>query len=196
MTASPHLSVASDRLGAVRALYDGLATDLAFADTAPPPAPDPAAAAFLTYEARLLDAGRRDTWLALVEAAGWFWVPLPPSRHPGRDQSLILDDRRRLTERVWRFMDTNAWALQPGPRVVRAITGVEAWPCPAQRGETIVASVITLARHDARGAWSTIGRQVHRLVRMPDDPAGFRIRHKILDLPALGTGTPHLAWLL
>ena len=196
MTASPHLTLISDRLGAVRALYDALAADLAFPADAPPAAPDPVAAAVPTHEARLLDAGRREAWLTLIDADGWFWVPLSRGRHPGRDQSLILDDRRRLTERVWRFTDPNAWALQPEPQIVRSIGGVETWPCPIRPGEIIVASVITLACHDGRTPWTALGRQVHRLVPAPDEPAGFRIRHKILDLPALGAGTPHLAWLL
>ena len=177
----------------VQELYDRLADDLAFAAAAPTAVPAPDISAFLAYEARLLDARRRSDWLALFGEDGWFWVPLAGGRHPGEDQGLLLDDKRRLKERVWRFGDPSAWALQPEPLVVRAVTGVEVWPCPSNPEDRLAASVLSVEMHARGRRWSTLGRQVHRLRRTE---TGLQIRHKILSLPALASGTPHLAWLL
>ncbi len=193
MSDAAHLTGAADRPPAVTELYDRLAGDLAFVAAAPLAVPAPDVAAFLTFEARLLDAGRRSDWLARFSEDGWFWVPLAGGRHPGEDQGLLLDDKRRLKERVWRFSDPSAWALQPEPVVVRSVTGVEVWPCPNDPEDRLAASVLSLEMHARGRAWSTMGRQVHRLQRTE---TGLRIRHKILSLPALAAGTPHLAWLL
>ena len=52
---------------------------------------------FLVHEARLLDEGRFDEWLALFTADAWYWVPSEPNQASPRDTvSLIYDDRRLL----------------------------------------------------------------------------------------------------
>ncbi|MGJ8624750.1 MAG: aromatic-ring-hydroxylating dioxygenase subunit beta, partial [Yoonia sp.] len=95
------------------ALYDSLVADVAFLDTAPV-IPDGALAAeiipTLVGEARLLDRRQFDTWFELWAEDAAFWVPLHQNHHPARDQGLIMDDHRRLRERVWRMHDTSAWA--------------------------------------------------------------------------------------
>lgn len=177
----------------VRARYDGLAADLRSAAERPAGDPELAAgvAAFLHAEARLLDAGRFAEWLDLVADDGVVWVPLRADAHPATDQSLFLDDRRRLGERVWRLGDPNAWALRPAPWVTRLVGGVEAWT--VGNDELLAASTLLLQHARAGRAWSGAGRTVHRLRR---GPAGWRIVHKIISLPAPAAGVPHLGWLL
>src|ERR1700683_2582166 len=55
----------------------------------------------LLYEARLLDEGKFDDWLALFTLDGWYWVPSEPDQaDPFETVSLIYDDRRLLETRV------------------------------------------------------------------------------------------------
>jgi hypothetical protein len=52
---------------------------------------------FLQHEARLLDEGQFDEWLALFTADGSYWVPSEPDQdNPHETVSLIYDDRRLL----------------------------------------------------------------------------------------------------
>lgn len=182
---------------AVRARYDALAADVAAAAQHATGDPEPAAsvAAFLHAEARLLDAGRFPAWLDLVADDAMVWVPLRPGTHPATDQSLFLDDRRRLTERVWRLGDPNAWALQPAPWVTRLVGGVEAWAATgaAELDEVLAASTLLLQHVRSGRTWTGAGRTVHRLRRGPD---GWQIVHKVITLPVHEAGVPHLGWLL
>jgi len=50
---------------------------------------------FLLHEARLLDDGKFDDWLALFTPDAWYWVPSEPDQdNPHDTVSLIYDDRR------------------------------------------------------------------------------------------------------
>jgi hypothetical protein len=56
---------------------------------------------FLLQEARLLDDGKFDDWLALFALEAWYWVPSEPNQaDPVETVSLIYDDRRLLETRV------------------------------------------------------------------------------------------------
>lgn len=189
----------------VKGLYDELVADRQSVATAPP-ASDLGLvgeiAAILNSEARTLDARGFDRWLTLWEVDATYWVPLATGGHPGTDQALFLDDRRRLVERVWRMSDRSAWALWPPAETVRSIGGVEAWrvteladAAPAPRGdeEVLAASAIHIQYVRGEKAFSLAGRQVHRLRRTAE---GWRLRRKILLLPELSAGSAHLGWLL
>jgi len=83
------------------------------------------AEAFLVREARLLDEGRFDDWLALFTADGWYWLPSQPDQASPRDTvSLIYDDRRLLETRVRRLTSTNPHAQQPRSRTSRVVANV------------------------------------------------------------------------
>src|SRR5215468_12713383 len=59
---------------------------------------------FLLHEARLLDEGKFDDWLALFTPDAWYWVPSEPDQdNPHDTVSLIYDDRRLLETRVRRL---------------------------------------------------------------------------------------------
>lgn len=178
----------------VRALYRSLAEDRDFPATAPPadPALSAGIAAALAHEARLLDQRQFARWLGLWEPDAVYWVPLTPDGDPAGDQALFLDDHRRLKERVWRMGDASAWAIQPPGDAIRLVGGVEAWPLESP-DEVIAVSAITLHYTRLQAVFTTAGRQVHRLRRGPE---GWRLSRKILLLPALAAGTPHLGWLL
>lgn len=209
MTSSLYRTPAEDvsrELAGVRARYDALGDDVASVAAMPSgdPALSAAAASALLAEARLLDARRWRDWLGWCSDDAVMWVPLDlEDPRAGDGQSLFLDDRRRLDERVWRFSDPNAWALVPPGRVTRVVAGVEAWcvtPAEERGGrEILVSSTLSLQYVRGDTVWATAGRQVHRL-RAVDEPEakgpGWRLVHKTLLLPALRAGTPHLGWLL
>ncbi|MDX2377656.1 hypothetical protein M4I32_12675 [Microbacterium sp. LRZ72] len=180
----------------VRGRYDSLARDvetvrgLASAD----PALSAEVAQLLHAEARQLDAERWQEWFSWCTDDTMLWVPVNTrTPHPGSDQGLFLDDRRRLEERLWRFMDPNAWAIVPSGQVVRAVTGVEAWPDAERPGEVLVSSCLSLQHVRHQAVFTTVGRQVHRLGRTGDR---WTLIQKTLLLPHLAAGSPHLGWLI
>jgi 3-phenylpropionate/cinnamic acid dioxygenase small subunit len=184
-------------LRSVRDRYDALANDVVTVRHAG--APDAgltvAIAPLLHTEARRLDAEQWQDWVAWCCEETILWVPLNTrTPHPGDDQSLFLDDRRRIDERIWRFLDPNAWGVVPTGEVVRAVSSVEAWTAPDTPDEALVSSTIHL-QHVRRGrVLRTLGRQVHRLRRGQDGM--WMLLQKTLLLPELAAGTPHFGWLI
>ena len=120
----------------VRSRYEELAGLVSWVEDRPPS--DPALVAAVTpqllREGRLLDAGRFEQWADLWAADAVLWAPIGDAAHPAADQSLFLDDRRRLLERVkWRLEPT-AWGQNPPSRTTRVIAAVEAWPRGSSAG--------------------------------------------------------------
>lgn len=174
----------------VLARYDELAGLLAGMDDRPAADSELSAAAspVLLHEARLLDAGRFEDWLCGWTDDAVLWVPLSAPAHPGADQSLLLDDRRRLAERVeWR-RDPSAWGQQPPSRTTRVVGSVEAWAAP---GGLVARSTLLLDEHRHGRSQQIAGVQIHELVG--DD---LRRRTKILVVPALGTGVRNPSFLM
>ena len=81
--------------------------------------------AFLVHEARLLDDGRFEEWLALFTTDAWYWVPAQPHQANPRDTvSLIYDDRRLLETRVRRLASPRIYSQEPRSRTTRIIANV------------------------------------------------------------------------
>jgi 3-phenylpropionate/cinnamic acid dioxygenase small subunit len=146
------------------------------------------AAAFLAAEARRLDLGCWDSWLDMLTDDIVVWVPLRRASHPGRDQSLFLDDRRRIEERIaWR-RDPSAWGQNPPSVCVRTVGSVEAWV----DGSTIVASsAVSIEERRGGRVQHVAAHQVHQLV---DDATTCRT--KILLVPALAGGLRNPSFVL
>ena len=80
---------------------------------------------FLIHEARLLDEGRFDEWLALFAADAWYWVPSQPKQASPHDTvSLIYDDRRLLETRIRRLASPRIYSQEPPSRTSRMIGNV------------------------------------------------------------------------
>ena len=80
---------------------------------------------FLLHEARLLDDGKFDDWLALFTAEAWYWVPSEPDQaDPVETVSLIYDDRRLLETRVRRLSSPRMYSQEPRSRTSRMIGNV------------------------------------------------------------------------
>ena len=73
--------------------------------------------AFLYREARLLDDGRYEDWLALFDEDGLYWIPgLPGQTDRFGAVSIVHEDRTVLRMRVRRLGHPRAWSLMPLPR--------------------------------------------------------------------------------
>jgi 3-phenylpropionate/cinnamic acid dioxygenase small subunit len=80
---------------------------------------------FLQHEARLLDEGKFDDWLALFTPDGWYWVPSQPDQdNPHDTVSLIYDDRRLLETRVRRLASPRIYSQEPRSRTSRIVSNV------------------------------------------------------------------------
>jgi len=80
---------------------------------------------FLLHEARLLDDGKFDDWLALFTPEAWYWVPSEPNQaDPIETVSLIYDDRRLLETRVRRLASPRMYSQEPRSRTSRMVSNV------------------------------------------------------------------------
>jgi 3-phenylpropionate/cinnamic acid dioxygenase small subunit len=80
---------------------------------------------FLLQEARLLDDGKFDDWLALFTPDAWYWVPSEPDQSDRFETvSLISDDRRLLETRVRRLASPRMYSQEPRSRTSRMVTNV------------------------------------------------------------------------
>src|SRR5215471_13277901 len=80
---------------------------------------------FLLHEARLLDEGKFDAWLALFTPDATYWVPSEPDQdNPHDTVSLIYDDRLLLETRVRRLASPRIYSQEPRSRTTRLVGNV------------------------------------------------------------------------
>jgi 3-phenylpropionate/cinnamic acid dioxygenase small subunit len=133
---------------------------------------------FLLHEARLLDDGKFDDWLALFTPDAQYWVPSEPDQQSPYDTvSLIYDDRRLLETRVRRLASPRIYSQEPRSRTSRIVTNVtleETAPDFALVRSKFM--LIEFRRNEQRLFGGTC---FHRLVA---DGGALRIRFKRVDL--------------
>jgi 3-phenylpropionate/cinnamic acid dioxygenase small subunit len=133
---------------------------------------------FLVHEARLLDEGRFDEWLALFAADAWYWVPSEPNQASPRDTvSLIYDDRRLLETRVRRLASPRIYSQEPRSRTSRIIANATIEQ--TEGNACTVRSKFQLLEYRRETQRIFGGTCLHRLVRGSD---GIRIAWKRVDL--------------
>lgn len=73
---------------------------------------------FVVAEARLIDEGRYDEWLALFDEDGHYWVPLAGAAQadPSAHNSLAYEDRLLLALRIERLKNPRAHSLRVASR--------------------------------------------------------------------------------
>src|ERR1700722_18730090 len=119
---------------------------------------------FLLHEARLLDDGKFDDWLALVTAEDWYWVPSEPGQaDPVETVSLIYDDRRLLETRVRRLSSPRMYSQEPRSRTSRMIGNVSIEE-EADASSTLVRSKFVLIEFRRNEQPLFGGTCFHRLV--------------------------------
>ncbi len=88
----------------------------------------PAVEQALHHEARLLDDRRYRAWLERFTDDCVYWVPLDPAGDPRTQVSYLLDDHRRMEDRVGLLETGWAHAQEPSSRTCRIVSNTEAWP--------------------------------------------------------------------
>jgi len=80
---------------------------------------------FVYREARLIDDRQLEDWLDLWTDDACYWVPADETNGGLHRVQLVLDDRDRLGERVYRLTHADAHSQEPYSRTTHLITGVE-----------------------------------------------------------------------
>jgi ethylbenzene dioxygenase subunit beta len=135
---------------------------------------------FLVHEARLLDDGRFDEWLALFTAGAWYWVPAAPDQdNPFDTVSLIYDDRRLLETRVRRLASPRIYSQEPRSRTSRMVGNVTVEEAETDHSACTVRSkfLVVENRRDSQRLFG--GTAFHRLVQTD---GGLRIAWKRVNL--------------
>jgi len=143
------------------------------------------AAATIFREARLLDLGEWDDWVAMYREDAVYWVPAWLDEHkttsdPDTQVSLLYHDARRgLEERIARIESRKSITALPLPRTVHQISNVEA--AETATGEITCHSVFAVHVYDPRVAKEHVrhGRYQHTLTRKGDD---WKIARKVITL--------------
>lgn len=133
---------------------------------------------FLVHEARLLDEGLFDQWLALFTPDARYWVPSEPGQQNPHDTiSLMYDDRRLLETRVRRLADPRIYSQEPRSRTSRIIANPSFEP--ADGGAAIVRSKFMMVEYRREQQRLFAGTYRHWLIGSGD---GIRIAMKRVDL--------------
>ena len=135
--------------------------------------------AFLIHEARLLDEGHFDQWLALFTPDARYWVPSTPGQQSPHDTvSLMYDDRRLLETRVRRLADPRIYSQEPRSRTSRIVTNLSLEPGNGAGGTTVRSKFVMVEyRREEQRLFA--GTYLHRLVGTGD---GIRIAMKRVEL--------------
>lgn len=135
--------------------------------------------AFLIHEARLLDEGFFDDWLALFNEDARYWVPIEAGQaDPFETVSLMYDDRRLLETRVRRLSDPRIYSQEPRSRTTRTVTNVTLEPSSGEPG-VIVRSKFVIVEYRREDQRLFAGTYFHRLV---GEGAAMRIAMKKVEL--------------
>ena len=133
---------------------------------------------FLQHEARLLDEGKFDDWLALFTPDGCYWVPSEPDQENPHDTvSLIYDDRRLLETRVRRLASPRIYSQEPRSRTSRIIANISIEDSHADTCTVRSKFVMIEYRRESQRLFA--GTAFHRLVQAD---GGIRIASKRVDL--------------
>ena len=133
---------------------------------------------FLLHEARLLDDGKFDDWLALFTADAWYWVPSEPDQaDPHNTVSLIYDDRRLLETRVRRLASPRMYSQEPRSRCSRMVGNVSIEDAEG-RAATVRSKFLMIEYRREQQRLFT-GTALHRLVQLD---GSIRIAWKRVDL--------------
>jgi benzoate/toluate 1,2-dioxygenase beta subunit len=133
---------------------------------------------FLFREARLLDAGQFEAWLALYEPDGIYWIPSKPGQtDPINVASIAYEDHPILSIRVQRLIEARALVLTPMPRTTHVLGNVEVESLDESALEATAAFICVQYQANMQRIFS--GQQMFRLRSVGDD---FRILLKRTDL--------------
>ena len=131
---------------------------------------------FLNYEARLLDTRRFADWLDLFTLDCVYWVPAAPDGDPRREVTVSFDDHRRLEDRIIRFETGFAHNQEPGRRLRRIVSNVEAWEADDGLSRRIMANAHVFEARNAKPRSEFVVGLDYWLAR--SDESSWKIRVK------------------
>lgn len=145
--------------------------------------------AFLNYEARLLDEGRFEEWLALFTDDARYWIPVRGLGGPAagsatvdreKELAIVDDDKPMLEKRVARLRSGAAWAEEPPSATVHMIANVDIDRLDEEAGAVEVRSAFFVYRTQVEREREFIaGHRRDWLVRKAE---GWRIRRREIEL--------------
>lgn len=155
--------------------------------------PDLATAASLviSHEARLLDDRRYRDWLLRFTDDCIYWVPLEPESDPRNRISLMLDDHRRLEDRVALLETGWAHSQLPESRTLRQVANVEAWP--GESDEVLVRCSVATWEYRKNEVSAFVGRNDYVLAALGE---GWQIRMKVVYLVNSAGDVPRFSFIL
>src|SRR5277367_5087366 len=117
-------------LATVQVTHGGAMTAAVRADASLGPVPEDfdrhAVEQFLYREARLADEGDYDGWEALWTDDALYWVPIDgEGGDPGRQMSVIYDNRRRISTRLNQLRTGKRYAQAPASKLRRLLSNIE-----------------------------------------------------------------------
>jgi len=132
------------------------------------------------HEARLLDEGRFDDWLALFTEDAWYWIPTEPDqKSPFDTVSLIYDDRRLLETRVRRLASPRIYSQEPPSRTSRIVGNVSVEEATSGGAACTVRSKFLVLENRRDSQLLFGGTAHHRLLQLDGN---LRIAWKRVDL--------------
>lgn len=157
-------------------------------ETAADPTATQLASQFVAREARLLEDGGYSTWLSLFADDCVYWVPMStPIEDPRRSVSYLLDDRRRLEDRV-ALLDTGwAHAQIPPSQTQRMVGNVEGWFDGSSKINARASMIIWDYRKDVLLHHPVT--MIYQLTKAPGGDEwriGIRIAHRLTSSAAIG----------
>jgi 3-phenylpropionate/cinnamic acid dioxygenase small subunit len=133
--------------------------------------------AFLIHEARLLDDGKFNDWLALFTEDAHYWVPSELNQGSPLDTvSLMYDDRRLLETRVRRLASPRIYSQEPRSRTSRTLNNMTIERRSGNEIETRSKFIMVEFRRNQQRLFA--GTSFHKLIWS----AGFKIALKRVDL--------------
>ncbi|MBM3526116.1 MAG: aromatic-ring-hydroxylating dioxygenase subunit beta [Alphaproteobacteria bacterium] len=104
-----------------------------------------AVAAFLYYEAELLDERRFEEWMDLFAEDGTYWVPAAPDQTDPLDHiSIAYDDKTLMATRIARLRHPQIHVQTPPSRTCHMITNVRVVSIVGGSGEIEVGSNLAM----------------------------------------------------
>jgi benzoate/toluate 1,2-dioxygenase subunit beta len=152
---------------------------------------------FLYREARLADEGDYDAWEALWTDDALYWVPVEgEGGDPGRQMSVIYDNRRRISTRLKQLRTGKRYAQAPPSNLRRLLSNIEflgGRSNPDGGIDLEVAANFLAIESRARGNRLWGGRTTYRLRR---DEDGLRLAYKKVVLVNNDQPLPTLGFLI
>lgn len=103
------------------------------------------AESFLYNEAALIDSRDFNGWLELFTDDALYWVP-NVVEDPAREPSILYENKARIEERVYRLLETPAYAQIPPSRTIRTVSNVRV----AESGEETATLLCNTVIHEMR----------------------------------------------